>query len=119
MRHRGIVGSSYCVVARFDTSCDPSRRNGDRGFGRASLLHRFAKLFFVGTRADTVVAQVQSAIAASAPGIGDFAKTGLPELARLGAEARGLVTSLNSLVRRIDRDPARFLLDDRVPEYRR
>lgn len=71
------------------------------------------------TRADAVVAQVQSAVAASAPGIGDFTRTGLPELARLGAEARGLVTSLNSLVRRIDRDPARFLLDDRVPEYRR
>ena len=70
-------------------------------------------------RADTVVGQVQNAVAATAPGLGDFTRTGLPELTRLGAEARGLVTTLNGLVRRIERDPARFLLDDRVPEYRR
>jgi len=70
-------------------------------------------------RADAVVAQVQGAVAQTAPGIGDFARTGLPELIRLGVEARGLVSSLNSLVRRIERDPARFLLDDSVPDYRR
>ncbi|WP_340108781.1 MlaD family protein [Pikeienuella sp. HZG-20] len=70
-------------------------------------------------RADAVVAQFQGAVAASAPGVSDFARTGLPELTRLGAEARGLVASLNSLVRRIERDPARFLLNERVPEYRR
>ncbi|MBJ3763680.1 MCE family protein [Maribius pontilimi] len=71
-------------------------------------------------RADAVVVQVQGAVAASAPGVADFARTGLPELTRLGAEARGLVTSLDRLVRRIERNPTRFLLeDDRVPEYRR
>jgi phospholipid/cholesterol/gamma-HCH transport system substrate-binding protein len=70
-------------------------------------------------RADTVMGQIQAAVTASAPGIGDFANTGLPELTRLGAEARNLVTNLNSLVRRVERDPARFLLDDRVPEYRK
>lgn len=71
------------------------------------------------TRADAVVAQVQGVVAASAPGISAFANTGLPELNRLGTEARNLITTLNSLVRRIERDPARFLLDDRVPEYRK
>jgi phospholipid/cholesterol/gamma-HCH transport system substrate-binding protein len=65
------------------------------------------------------VAEVQGAVAASAPGISDFARTGLPELSRLGTEARGLFNALDSLVRRIERDPARFLLDNRVPEYRR
>lgn len=70
-------------------------------------------------RADGVIGQVQGAVAASAPGIGEFTRSGLPELTRLGVEARNLVTSLNALVRRIERDPARFLLDDRVPEYRR
>ena len=70
-------------------------------------------------RADAVVKQVHGAVAVSAPGIGTFAKTGLPELTRLSAEARNLVTTLNNLVRRIERDPARFLLDDRVPEYRK
>lgn len=70
-------------------------------------------------RADAVMAQVQTAVAQSAPGLTDFAATGLPELARLGAEARGLVSTLNTLLRRIDNDPAGFLLDNRVPEYRR
>lgn len=70
-------------------------------------------------RADRVVAQVQRAVVASSPGIQNFANTGLPELTRFGTEARGLVNSLNALVRRIERDPARFLLDDRVPDYRR
>ncbi len=70
-------------------------------------------------RTDSVVAQVQGAVSATAPGISDFTNSGLPELTRLGAEARGLIGTLNDLARRIERDPARFLLDDRVPDYRR
>jgi phospholipid/cholesterol/gamma-HCH transport system substrate-binding protein len=70
-------------------------------------------------RADTVVGQVQSAVAASAPGIGSFATNGLPELSRLASDARGLVNALDTMVRRVTNDPARFILDDRVPEYRR
>lgn len=70
-------------------------------------------------RTDTLVAGIQDTVAASTPGIRDFARIGLPELTRLGAETRSLVNTLNNLVRRIERDPARFILDDRVPEYRR
>jgi phospholipid/cholesterol/gamma-HCH transport system substrate-binding protein len=70
-------------------------------------------------RADTVVGQIQATVAASAPGIGDFTTTGLAEITRLSAEARGLVSSLDTLVRRIERDPAGLILDDRVPDYRR
>ncbi|CTQ33067.1 MlaD family protein [Jannaschia rubra] len=70
-------------------------------------------------RADDVVAQVQSSVAGAAPGLQNFTNNSLPELGRLANEARGLVQSLNQLVRRVERDPARFLLDERVPEYRR
>lgn len=70
-------------------------------------------------RTDDVVAQVQTTVADAAPGIRNFTANGLNELGRLSAEARTLVQSLETLVRRIERDPARFLLDDRVPEYRR
>lgn len=70
-------------------------------------------------RADAVVGQIQAAVASSAPGISDFASNGLPELARLGAEARGLVRSLNDVVRSLQKDPAGFLSGNRVPEYRR
>lgn len=70
-------------------------------------------------RADDVVAQVQATVADAAPGIRSFTGNGLNELGLLSAEARTLVQSLETLVRRIERDPARFLLDERVPEYRR
>ncbi|MBD3665430.1 MlaD family protein [Sulfitobacter aestuariivivens] len=70
-------------------------------------------------RSDTVARQIQTAVANSAPGLNDFASKGLPEFTRLAAEARTLVDILGNLVRRIERDPARFLLDGRVPDYRR
>lgn len=57
------------------------------------------------------LAEARRAIAGIAPGMRDF---GL-----LGGEARALVRSLNDLSRRISQDPAGFLLDNRVPEYRR
>ncbi len=70
-------------------------------------------------RADSVVAQVQGIVGDAAPGIRNFTGTGLSELGRLSAEARTLVQSLEQLVRRVGKDPARFLLEGRVPEYRR
>lgn len=71
-------------------------------------------------RADNVVVRVQQAVASAAPGITTFSQTGLSELTQLGAEGRRLLSSLDSLVRKIERDPARFLLDsNRVPDYRR
>tara|TARA_R110002049_G_scaffold188402_2_gene356877 strand:- start:83729 stop:85444 length:1716 start_codon:yes stop_codon:yes gene_type:complete len=70
-------------------------------------------------RSDAVARQIQSAVAQSAPGIGDFSSKGLPELTRLAAEARRLVNTLGDLTRRIERDPARFILDGRVPDYRK
>lgn len=71
------------------------------------------------TRAGDVVKQVQETVAAAAPGIRSFSERGLAELNGLSAEARTLVQSLSQLVRRIDRNPAEFLLNNRVPEYRR
>ncbi len=70
-------------------------------------------------RSDAVVQDVQRTVAQSRPGFSDFANRGLPEMTRLAAEARTLVRTLGDLVRRIERDPARFILDGRVPEYRR
>jgi len=70
-------------------------------------------------RSDAVAQQIQQAVTQSTPGIDEFARKGLPEISRLATEARVLVRTLGDLVRRIERNPARFLLDDRVPEYRR
>jgi hypothetical protein len=38
---------------------------------------------------------------------------------QLAAEARALMNTLTDVARRIESDPARFLLDGRVPDYRR
>jgi phospholipid/cholesterol/gamma-HCH transport system substrate-binding protein len=70
-------------------------------------------------RADAVVVQVQGAVAQSAPGISAFSTSGLNELTRLGVESRSLIATLNTLVRRIESNPTGFILDNRVPEYRR
>lgn len=57
------------------------------------------------------VAEARRAIAAVAPGLRDFNL--------LGTEARALIRTLNDLARRISQNPSGFILDNRVPEYRR
>jgi len=57
------------------------------------------------------VAEARSAIAAISPGMRDYSE--------LGSEARAAVRSLNDLIRRLGEDPTGFVLDNRVPEYRR
>lgn len=64
---------------------------------------------FADTRA--VIASIQSGVNVATPGLRDFGQ--------LGTETRTFVRNLNDLVRQISRDPARFLLDERVPDYRR
>lgn len=57
------------------------------------------------------VAEARRAIATVAPGLRDFSL--------LGGEARSLIRTLNDLARRISQNPSGFILDNRVPEYRR
>lgn len=57
------------------------------------------------------VTDIRSAVASAAPGLRDFGQ--------LGSEARAVIRSINTLVQQIGRDPAGFLLDERVPDYRR
>ena len=57
------------------------------------------------------VAEARSAIAALAPGMRDYSE--------LGGEARAAVRALNDMIRRLSQNPAGFVLDNRVPEYRR
>ncbi|MBE0412984.1 MlaD family protein [Yoonia sp.] len=57
------------------------------------------------------VAEIRSAVSSASPGFRDFGQ--------LGGEARAVIRSINALVRQVSRDPAGFLLQDRVPDYRR
>jgi phospholipid/cholesterol/gamma-HCH transport system substrate-binding protein len=70
-------------------------------------------------RSDAVARQIQNAVSQTTPGFSDFASRGLPELTRLAAEARTLVSTLGALTRKIERNPAGFILDGRVPDYRK
>ena len=70
-------------------------------------------------RSDAVARQIQGVVAQTAPGLGDFANRGLPELTRLAGEARTLLNTLGTLTRKIERNPAGFILDGRVPDYRK
>jgi phospholipid/cholesterol/gamma-HCH transport system substrate-binding protein len=69
--------------------------------------------------ANEVIARVDTAVGESAGPVREFATTGLPQFVRFTAEARALVANLQQLVARIERDPARFFLGSRAPEYRR
>lgn len=70
-------------------------------------------------RANDAIAQVESAVATTAGPLRDFATEGLPQFSQLAREARGLVDSLDRLVRNIERDPARYFLGQDEPVFRR
>ncbi len=48
-----------------------------------------------------------------------FATTALPHYGRLAQETRAMIGNIDALITRIERDPARFLLDQQAPEFRR
>jgi phospholipid/cholesterol/gamma-HCH transport system substrate-binding protein len=68
--------------------------------------------------AGRAAARVETLVDRAAPPVEAFAVTGLPQFARVATDARALVAALDQLIARIDRDPARFLLGGRAPEYR-
>lgn len=70
-------------------------------------------------RANTAIGQIQAAVADASPKVQEFAREGLPQYTRLAREAQSLVESLGQLARRIERDPARYLLGRDAPEFRR
>jgi phospholipid/cholesterol/gamma-HCH transport system substrate-binding protein len=69
--------------------------------------------------AEAAFAQIEGAVGQSAPAFRDFAATSLPQFGRLAAETRALIDNLDTLVEQIRRDPSRFFLDPRAPEFRR
>jgi phospholipid/cholesterol/gamma-HCH transport system substrate-binding protein len=62
---------------------------------------------------------LEAAVAGASPQVQAFAASGLPQFTRLMQEARALVTNLDRLTQRIERDPARFFLGSSASEYRR
>lgn len=69
--------------------------------------------------AETTLAQLGGMVSDASAPVQAFATAGLPQYTRLAREMRGLITNLDGLVRRLERDPARFFLDRQTPEFRR
>lgn len=69
--------------------------------------------------AESAFAQIEGAVDQSAPAFREFAATALPQFGRLAVETRTLIDNLDALVEQIRRDPSRFFLDPRAPEFRR
>ncbi len=69
--------------------------------------------------AESAFAQIESAVDQSAPAFREFSVTALPQYGRLAAETRALIDNLDTLVEQIRRNPGRFFLEPRAPEYRR
>lgn len=69
--------------------------------------------------AETAFAQVRTAVEESAPEVRNFAATALPQYTRLAVETRALIENFDALLAQIRRDPSRFFLNPRAPEYRR
>lgn len=69
--------------------------------------------------AETTLAQLGRMVTDASGPLQAFATAGLPQYTQLAREMRGLITNLDGLVRRIERDPARFFLDGQTPEFRR
>ena len=69
--------------------------------------------------AEKAFAGIEGAVGESAPALREFAATALPQYNRLAVETRALIENLDKLVEQIRRDPSRFFLDPRAPEFRR
>ncbi|MCL4676267.1 MAG: MCE family protein, partial [Pararhodobacter sp.] len=93
--------------------------NATVGQVSADLPGISANLRAASQAASETFAQVQTLVAASAPGMREFAATGLPLYTRLAQETRELIDNLDQLTQQISRSPARFFLDQDVPTFRR
>lgn len=71
------------------------------------------------TRADGAAADLQQLIDSAQGPVASFAQNGLPQYTQLASEARQLVQVMETLVDRLERNPARFITGGSTPEYRR
>lgn len=100
---------------------------------RATMTQLDAAIGQIAADIPTISADLQAASAAAQSAFGTldqvvsdtagsfdaFASTGLPNYSRLAQEARTLVNNLNALTQQIQRDPARFFLNQQTPDFRR
>lgn len=106
----GMIGDLRRAVNTFSTTVESASEDIDLVAGEIRLASLSASSF-LGTLEDLVLENRRQ--------VSDFLGLGLPEFLRLTEEARILVSGLDRLVDRIERDPARFFLGTTNSEFRR
>lgn len=69
--------------------------------------------------AEAAFAGIEATVRSSGPAIRRFAEEGLPQYGKLATEMRAAVSTLERLLEQLRRDPSRFFIEPRAPEYRR
>lgn len=106
----GMIGDLRTAVNTFSTTVADASEDIDLVAGEIRTASLSASSF-LGTLEDIVLENRRQ--------VSDFLGLGLPEFLRLTEEARILVSGLDRLVDRVERDPARFLLGTTNSEFRR
>ena len=78
-----------------------------------------AEVLAAARSASSFVGSLASIVSENERQVSGFLRVGLGEITRFMEEARFLVNNLDRLVRRVERDPARFLLGTGSSEFRR
>ena len=93
--------------------------NGAIGQVSADIPDITQRLRDASTSASDAFASLEQIMDSAGPPITDFSRTTLPMLTRLSDETRGLIANFDRLVVQIQRDPARFFLNQQSPEFQR
>ena len=130
-RVSSILENVDLATARLNSAMDDLTKTSTSISKAADEVAQFtAQLAPIAVKVDTTVSSINTVASDRLPVLVDqvqatlaslrgFTDTGLPEFTALAGDARRLADDLRGLVSRIERDPARFFLGNRSPEYLR
>jgi phospholipid/cholesterol/gamma-HCH transport system substrate-binding protein len=111
-----ILRNMDSASARLDTAItDVTRISKDVAEAVQQIAEFSHRLDSVADNANSVLATANSTL----EGFQAFSAQGLPRITSTASEAERLIASLRRLSAQIERDPARFFLGNRTPEYTR
>lgn len=118
-----IIANLDEASGRLNTVMDDMTKASASFSAAADKISAFAtKLDGVASNTNATLADASKTLAdarTALANINSFAAKGLPQITALSQQASRLVADLSSLAARIERDPARFFLGNRTPEYTR
>lgn len=121
---RAFVGADRVINEDISAITDDLRTtlaelNGAIGLVAADIPTITADLRAASAAAESAFAEFQSVVVSAGAPVQAFAAGALPNFARLAQETRNLIDNLDQLTTQIQRDPARFFLNQQTPDFRR